>query len=61
MEKKTHKRVILYCALFAILVIVLTVILLPYFQQLSDLEEQYNIQKWIGKMAERLVKSCLCC
>lgn len=50
MEKKNHKRVILYCALFAILVIVLTVILLPYFQQLSDLEEQYNIQKWIGKM-----------
>ncbi len=34
MEKQTRKRIILYCALFTILVAGLTMILFSYFQRL---------------------------
>lgn len=50
MEKQTRKRIILYCALFTILVAGVTIILLPYFQRLGQPEYQSEIQNWIRKM-----------
>lgn len=50
MDKKTRRHVIAYCILFVGLVIGLTIILLPYFQRLSEPDYQAGIQKWINKM-----------
>ncbi len=50
MDKKTRRQVIAYCILFVGLVIGLTIILLPYFQRLSEPDYQAGIQKWINKM-----------
>ncbi len=50
MDKKARRHVIAYCILFVCLVIGLTIILLPYFQRLSEPEYQAGIQDWINKM-----------
>jgi len=50
MDKKTRNRVIVYCTLFCGLVIGITVILLPYFQRLSEPEFQASIQNWINRI-----------
>lgn len=50
MDKKARRHVIVYCILFVCLVIGLTIILLPYFQRLSEPEYQAGIQDWINKM-----------
>lgn len=50
MDKKTRRRIIVYCILFIGLVIGLTIIMLPCFQRLSEPEYQAGIQSWINKM-----------
>ncbi|MFA9463078.1 MAG: VTT domain-containing protein [Velocimicrobium sp.] len=50
MEKQTRRRVIAYCILFLFLIFVVTIILLPYFQRLSEPAYQAQIQRWVNKM-----------
>lgn len=50
MDKQNRKWVIIYCILFITLVSVLTAILYPYFEQLSEPENQAAIQEWVERM-----------
>lgn len=50
MDKRTRKKMIGYCLIFAISVIVLTAVLLPYVQRLSQPAYQAQMQDWINKM-----------
>lgn len=50
MDKRTRKKVTGYCLIFAISVIVLTVVLLPYVRRLSQPAYQDQIQSWINRM-----------
>lgn len=49
MDKKTRIHIIVSCILFVGLIIGLTIILLPYFQRLSEPEYQAGIQDRINK------------
>ncbi|MGF7012148.1 putative membrane protein YdjX (TVP38/TMEM64 family) [Lachnospiraceae bacterium PF1-22] len=49
MNKKSYRRVVLFCFIFAALVFVATIILLPYFQKLSEPENQAAIENWINQ------------
>lgn len=49
MEKRTRIKIIGYCMIFAIFVIVLTVVLLPYVRRLSQPAYQDQIQGWINR------------
>ncbi len=50
MDKKARRHVIACCILFVGLVIGVTIILLPYFRQLSEPEYQAEIQTWINEI-----------
>ncbi|MGF7012141.1 NRPS condensation-like uncharacterized protein/uncharacterized membrane protein YdjX (TVP38/TMEM64 family) [Lachnospiraceae bacterium PF1-22] len=49
MNKKSYRQVVLFCFTFAALVFMATIILLPYFQKLSEPENQAAIENWINK------------
>lgn len=50
MEKKTRKRVIVYCILFVGLIVGITVVLFPYIERLSDPQSQNDIEALLEKM-----------
>lgn len=49
MEKKTRKRVIVYCILFVGLIVGITVVLFPYIDRLSDPQSQNAIEALLEK------------
>lgn len=49
MNKQIRRRVIAYCILFLSLIMGVTIILLPYFQRLSEPAYQAEIQRWVNK------------
>ncbi len=50
MAKDQRKRIIIYCILFIGLVIGLTALLFPYFEELSKPDNQIAIENWVNEM-----------